>query len=315
MKNKHRMYACTISVLLLLMLMGCQKADKKDAALTHIYYVDNGGTLLKKEAYEFREEGNETQVEQMLDALQKEPDSAKYKSVFPKGVTIVRFELNEENLDIYFNRDYGEMKKADEVLLRAAVVQSVVQIEGIDYVSFYVEGVPLTDSEGESVGYMHGDNFVKNTGSSLHSYQLAKIPLYFSNRKGDKLVKEEMSIRYNSNMSVEKLIVEQLIKGPSTQEYQATILPETKVLGVSVKDNICYVNLDENFVSPNYTNANYSMDSQVCIYSIVNSIVDAGTASQVQISVNGETNVQFRGSVDLSKPFSRNLDIVEEITK
>lgn len=95
---------------------------------------------------------------------------------------------------------------------------------------------------------MMPDDFVQNTGSTLHSYQVRDLTLYFANEKGDALVPETVSVRYNSNLSVEKLIVEQLIKGPSQEGERAVVPPETQVLGVSSRDGICYVNLDQEFL-------------------------------------------------------------------
>ncbi len=86
------------------------------------------------------------------------------------------------------------------------------------------------------------------------------------------------------------------------------IPPETKVIGVSVKDGVCYVNLNESFM-----NNTYVTDPRITVYAIVNSIVDGGACSQVQISVNGESNIEYMGSVDLSKPLSREQDFVESI--
>ena len=43
----------------------------------------------------------------------------------------------------------------------------------------------------------------------------------------------------------------------------------------------------------------------------MNSIVEGGNASKVQILVNGEANVKYQETIDFSEPFSRNLDIVE----
>lgn len=309
MRNKRWtcMYIMGSVLLTAIIISGCQKVEQKEQSAAYIYYVNNTRTTLEKEAYETQNKPVRDEVALILEKLQASPESSSLKSAFPKGVAIENFKLKKGKLDIYFNQDYEELKKSDEVLLRAAVVQSVVQVKGVEYVSFFAGENPIKDSAGNLVGYMQADDFVKNTGSSLHTYQLARLQLYFANKKGDKLVKEEVSIRYNSNMSVEKLIVEQLIKGPAVQEHQPTLPPETKVLGVSTKDNICYVNFDESFL-----NAGYSTDTKICIYAIVNSIVDAGAASQVQISVNGETDVQLQGNVDLSKPFSRDLDIVEE---
>ncbi len=202
------------------------------------------------------------------------------------------------------------MKPAEEVLLRAAIVQTLEQIRQIEYVGFFVENQPLADSAGNEIGYMGREYFLQYKGSSLHLYQLGDLKLYFVNENGDKLVQEEVSVRYNSNISTERLIIDQLIKGPAGNGLQPVIPPETKVIGVSVKDAVCYVNLDEGFL-----NNTCVTDPQLTVYAIVNSIVDGGACSQVQISVNGESNLEYMGSVNLSKPLSRDQDFVEDINK
>ena len=157
---------------------------------------------------------------------------------------------------------------------------------------------------------MNHDSFVENTGSSIHTYQEGSLHLFFANETGDKLTEEIVSVRYNSNMSVEKLITEQLIKGPSMEGAYPTLPPETKILGVSVRDGICYVNFDEGFLD-----MDYKISPQVRIYSVVNSIVAGGETGQVQILVNGKADATYQGSVGLEKPLSRNLEIVEEKKK
>lgn len=77
-------------------------------------------------------------------------------------------------------------------------------------------------------------------------------------------------------------------------------------MGVSVKDHICYVNLDEDFL-----NNTCPVDPRLTIYAIVNSIVGAGNVSEVQISVKGETDLKYMSSIDLSKPLSGDLTLVE----
>ncbi len=46
--------------------------------------------------------------------------------------------------------------------MRAAIVQSLLQIDGIDAVSVRVEGEPLKDDEGNEVGLMNEDDIVDN---------------------------------------------------------------------------------------------------------------------------------------------------------
>lgn len=294
-------------VLGIMMLAGCRRGKEPDIGRCRIYYVDTEETQLVEEYYNLKGSSVEEKIQEVIELLNDIPDTIDCKSVFISGVEVERWELQETKLNLYFNKRYSKLDKPSEILLRAAAVQSLVQISGVDYICFYVGEKPLTDKDGREIGYMRAEDFVQNTGSSLHSFQTADLRLYYSNQKGDKLSEEEVSVRYNSNMSIEKLIVEQLIKGPSSEDKKAVIPAGTKILSVSVKDNICYVNFDEGFLK-----IADKVNPKITIYALVNSIIDGGEANQVQILVNGEANITYRETIDLSKPLSRKADLIEE---
>ena len=90
--------------------------------------------------------------------------------------------------------------------------RTLTQVEGVDSVEFFVGDKPLARKDGTAVGPMTAEEFIQNTGSSLHSYQVGNFSLYFAGKEG-KLVREAVEVRYNSNISAEKQIIEQLIKG------------------------------------------------------------------------------------------------------
>ena len=100
-----------------------------------------------------------------------------------------------------------------------------------------------------------------------------------------------------------------LIAGPDAEneELYPVINPATKVLGVTVKDGTCYVNLDNGFLTQTY-----NVSAEVQIYSIVNSLVELSNINKVQIAVNGNTDMIFREKISLSNVFDRNLDLVYE---
>lgn len=296
-----------VLILSLLLLAGCGKNSGENAADTCIYYVNVDGTGLVKEDYELKETDMKKAIELILGEMTGEPESIDYKSAFPDGINVKKWTFKDGKLVFSFGEKYKEMDTTSELLLRAALVQTFTQIEGINYVEIYVGEKPLTDQAGEEIGAMGSEFFVQNTGSSLHSTQVGEIKLYFANESGDKIVEEDRIVRYNSNMSIEKLIIEELMEGPEIGLSQQTISSDCKLLGVSVKDRICYVNFDESFL-----NGIHPFDPKLTIYSIVNSIVENGSANQVQFLVNGETDVKYHETVDLSKPFSRDLDIVEK---
>ena len=86
-----------------------------------------------------------------------------------------------------------------------------------------------------------------------------------------------------------------------------TINPETGVVSVSIKDGICYVNLDQNFLTQVY-----NVTSEVTIYSITNSLIELGGVNQVQIMVEGESNLMYREKISLDTLFERNLELIEK---
>lgn len=305
--SRKRCYTIVCILLCLSLMAGCRKGKEPEEGESFICYVNTEDTALVKEKYEMKGENAEEKVQNLLNAMQKEPDSIEYKSVFPEKLKIQDWTLSDKKLEIHFNSTYEKLSAAKEVLLKAAVVQTLSQLSEVEYVCFFIENSPLTDNLGKEVGYMRAEDFVQNTGSLLYSYQVGELKLYFANEQGNAMITENISVRYNSNTSIEKLIVEQLLKGPSKEGLYPVIPPETKVLGVSVKDNVCYVNLDEGFLNNTYT-----IDPKITIYAIVNSIVDGGASSQVQILVNGESDITYMGTVDLSKPLSRDQNLVEE---
>ncbi len=285
-----------IGVLLAILfcVLQCACGVQDNTAGMYVYYLNADGNALLQETYP------KTNVEGALEKL-------KSHSVLPKEVEVEKYKLSTGYLDIYFNSAYAELSKSTEVLVRAAIVQTMVQIDNVSFVSFYVDGQALTDSDGNAIGMMRAEDFVQSTGSSMESYQTTDLTLYFANKDGKQLSSSKKTeIRYNVNTSIERLVVEQLIKGTSASGTQSTVPKSTKILGVSVKEGICYVNLDSKFVTDSY-----DISPEVVIYSIVNSIIENGSVTKVQILIDGASDVVFKNTIDLSRPLEWNATLLE----
>lgn len=308
MKRKKDVSFLLVLLLAFGPLSGCGRGEQVKQSGFGLYYLSADKTDLVKVSAEKEGKTKEEQIKHVLDVLQKpKEESEDYQSPFIKDVSVKEFEVDGKQVDLSFNEKYRSLDTTEEVLLRAAVVKSLVQISGIQYVSFYIEREPLLRSDKMPVGLMSSEDFVQNVGSSLHFYQSTSLTLYFANKAGDGLVKETVNnVRYNSNISMERLVIEQLLKGPSSSGAYETLPANTKILSVSTKDQICYVNFDQELM-----NMKSNVKPEILIYSIVNSIVESGTAGQVQISINGESDIRFGQSVPLDQPLSRNLDLVE----
>ena len=283
---------------------GCGAKEKDEYAYT-VSYVDSEQTQTVQVGYEPQSVTADGQIREFLEMLATDTDTVEYVKAIPEGVNIRGWALEDTCLELDFNSAYSKLDSITEILCRLAIVRTMTQIDGVASVRFTVAGEPLKDNKGNTVGRMTNDSFVENPGEQINSFQNATIDLYFSNEAGDGLVKETQEVYYNSNISMEKLVLEHLIAGPKSDDAKKTLPNETKLINVAVVDGSCYVNLDENFL-----NQDYSIQEPIVIYSIVNSLAYLDNIQRVQISINGDTSRTYRDSFPLSEMYEPDFSYV-----
>ncbi len=296
-----------IAVLLsLLLFCGCSGSEQSEDVL-QISYLDQEQTKIVRHEYEPEAADGDTKqlIAELIDVLSSDSGDVELVRPIPEGVQVTDQSLEDGDLKIYFNDAYHNMDAVHEILCRLALVQTLTQIDGVDCLEFYVEDEPLSDSNGKLVGQMTQDDFVVNPGEQINSIQHATIELYFSNAAGDGLVLETQRVYYNSNVSLEKLVIEHLLAGPRSEVAIASIPAETKLVNVSVTDRICYVNFDEGFFTQNY-----NISEPVVIYSLVDSLTALPHIDKVQIAVNGDTSGVYRESMQLGTIYEEDLSYV-----
>ena len=291
-----KLICMTLLCLLGIFLIGC--GSKDEGIEMTLFYINSDENSLVEEEYKLKGETKKEQVEELVAVLSNADHNVNYHAAIPQEAPVEAIRVKEKQVELVFAEGYKNLQKGREVLLRAAVVKTLVQVPGVNFVSFYIGENPLTTSAGAIVGFMRAEDFVQNTGSALKNYQSTDLTLFFANKEGTGLIMEtRKNVHYSINTSVEKLVVEQLMKGTSAEGSNPTIPSSVQLLGVSVKDGVCYVNFDSSFA-----NGGYNQAPEVTIYSIVNSIIANGNVMKVQILVEGSSDVDFMGTFDLSQP-------------
>ncbi len=311
MKIKARLVFMLI--LLALFGTGCRNSEESKEKQYDIFYLDRNENHISAIPYETVTPKTEKEflVKELLMQLGTQTEDIDHKPVIV-DFTVKDCIFHESQITLNLSKEYELLGSTKEVLVRAAIVKTLTQVEGIELVTIQVEGRNLVDATGNTVGVMSADTFIDNTGEDMKKYEEVTLTLYFANATGDKLIKVNRTMRYNTNISLEKLVVEQLVYGPVDQKGKEnstlvfpTLSSETKIISVSIKDGICYVNLNNTFLSL----AN-NVTADTAIYSLVNSLTELPGVLKVQLAVDGETEVKL-GDKTLSTLFERNLNMIQ----
>lgn len=310
-RNKLRLFTlpsflCIVLSIFTLLLTGCAKeADESNVAPSgsiRVFYLNNEETKLEAQDIPI-EEDVEADIDLCLEMLSTLPNKTGVKSPIGSfGFEVVSYTVDGFKVTLDFSSKYLEMSKTTEVLVRAAIVKTLVSIDTVRYVAFTVDGNPLLDSNGMVIGKMSGKTFIYNDGNAINTYDEVVVKLYFANEDGSGIIGAYRDKFYSTNVPLELFVVEEMIAGPSGQieGLYATINPETNVLNVSTSDGVCYVNLDSGFM-----NSVNDVSLELAAYSLVNSLTELPAVDKVQILVNGEVPAIFQTST-----FEYNPDVV-----
>lgn len=274
-----------------------------------IYYLNASMTKLAPQEYQTGTRGQEELIQELMEQFLNVPNDVDRQVALSDKVGYLGYRQEDRVLFLYFDAGYGNrinMNATREILCRAALAKTMTQIDGIDYISIYVADQPLLDSDGSPVGVMADSDFIEGI-SDINSYEKSQLTLFFADQTGERLVEEDRAVVHSINTSLERLIVEELIKGPQVQGHYQTLPGDAKLLNVSIHENVCYINFNTAFL-----NNTLAVKEYIPVYSIVNSLSEISTVSKVQIAVNGSQDVMFRDSISLNEQFERNLEIGAE---
>lgn len=289
-----------LAILCGMMLVACGEQKEGGENILQVYYVSNSETKVEVHPHAMESTEPTEQMDELIQCLSTNPEKLEYKAPFTMGFQLLGIKYAEGKVQLDVDAAYLELPNITQILVRAAIVRTLTQLDNITYVGITVEGNQLYDSMGSLVGWMNAEQFINNDGNEINTYEQVRVKLYFASEDGTNLIAAYREKHYSTNTPLERFVVEELIAGPTIEGLYPSINPTTKIISVMTKDGICYVNLDENFLT---VQGNVSTD--VSVYSIVNSLVELSNINKVQILINGEVPASFA-----SATFERNLDIV-----
>lgn len=289
-----------------LLLCACNKEDSsagpEDAVVfdlsSDMTYIEEAKSSLSGD------EDLSGQVGQLLQRLIDGPEKDRVRSAIPEEITSITYIIGHQTVNVNFDEAFNDVSPMRRVLCEAAVVKTLCQLDNVYAVSFSVNSNPLCDSKNIPVGLLTPDSFVENEGAMINAYERAQLTLYFADETGQNLVEKTESVTYNGNISMDRLVVDNVIAGPRSTDAFATIDPATTVNSVTTQDGVCYVNLSRDFL-----NKTSNISDEVIVYSLVNSLTELGNVNKVQLLIDGSKDESL-GAYDFSTQFERDLELI-----
>ncbi len=305
-----RFLSLLVIMAMMTLTVGCEQEEEYENVYPTedeyvLFFVSNDSTSLVPKVAKFdKSESVRAQMNKMINRLTADISAMDYKSCLPQNVSYLSGQLEEKSATINLSSGFYEAPKSTALLCEAAFVKSLTQIDGIDNVSFAVGSQPLMNGE-QVVGALTADSFADSDARNDVN-QVQYVTIYFTNVTGDRLEPIRIPINVSGHNSAEKLVLERLIAGTTERGYYNTIPKDTKLLSVSTKDGICYVDFSKEFM----TMPENVLD-QTVIYSVVNSLCELSTVSKVSFTIEGEQQELYNGNVVFNQLFERNLDLVD----
>lgn len=297
--------------LLALLLTGC--SEKSGGSTQYqVYYVSTSGTKLVEESYTPESSTSPREVtEELLEKMGRPQVGSDHVKALPDEVKVEHCVLKAREVDVDFNEAYNDMDPVREILVRAAFVNTLIQVSNVEQVVITVNGEDLVDEAGDVVGGMTAESFIDTKGDGINSYQNATLSLYFADSDGSLIEREMRNVHYSSNSTLEKVILEELIKGPVNAKLQAVLPAETKVLSVQTEGGTCTVNFDSAFNAAPSSESNVTAETS--LYAAVDALIDTAGVREVIIQIEGSQETPYRDEIDLTQPFTKREDLIHQV--
>ncbi len=295
--------AAIISLFLVILLIpGCKSDDESRIS---VYYINENGTGLYPVSESIESGDTDYMVRTLFDRLSQVVEDEDYHAPIVGDLTVDDYTIEDGRLTITFSMSYMDLTPTSKALLRASVVLTMQQVEGVDEVAFYYGANPVTDAAGVPLGPQTTDSFIYDYGQAQSQMEQTTLSLYYATEDGNNISQVNRNVHYSISQPLEQVVMQYLAESPGVEGLMSAIPEGTNVLSVVTSDGTCYITLD-----PTFLNLPEGESREVSIYSIVNSLCALDAVDRVQIIIEGTGNAAVSDDA-VSGTYKRNDTIVK----
>ena len=290
---------------LLLFTTACSNISKPQKSVV-IYFANASGTDLAAVELDVSKKTAAELPRYVMEKLLAGPTDAGMSRAINTGTALLSITTDKTLVTIDLSKEFYHDEGIHDILAIASIVKSLCSINSIDQVQITVERQPFVTAGGEELGILKEGDIVFDADALAQDE--SNITLYFSDLNAEFLVSEIRRVKVRRGEALEKLVVEELIAGPKSNQNGRTVPQETKIRSIEIKDNVCFVNLSTEFVTKNVVG---STAERLTIFSIVNSLTELSGIDKVQFLIEGKKKDVYQHML-FNEPFSRDVSMIQK---
>lgn len=246
-------------------------------------------------AYPLDESGDDA-VRTAVELLLEGPRSEHLFRTIPKGTLLKDSYVSNETVYLDFTKEFNKLSNTKDA---AKAVKSLCltmgSIPGIDRVQVFVEGQPLSEIQGVSMGQIMEHRWVNYYGEDN---QGTKFMVYYTDC--DYLYMVPITYLSESSEGVPRAAVARLLEGPNTNTLRSTAIPGIRLLNIAIKEGVAYIDFSKEVTA-------FGEDVEAekrFVESLLLTLGQFSDVKSVQIMVEGKIQEYLSGSVIIGVPLS-----------
>ena len=308
MKYKNLILPAAVIVILAVILLTitlCTGDRAKNRYDAELYFNNEKQTAIEAESRTIRYTTRQELMERIVGELIKGPESAKsHRVIAPDTKLLSVGGVEEGELIVNFSKEFRTGDEKDDVLAVYSVVKSLCAVRGIHSVKVVVDGADIQSEDGSIIGFLTDQDI--NLSTDTYNSEMREVTLYFPSGESGGLSREIRSIRVTDQQPLAQYVINELIKGPQSDNLYASLVSDTKIHSVEIMNGICFVNFTANFIEKNTGSAE---QERLTIASVVDSLTELENIDRVQILIDGMRADNF-GSINIFGLFARDESVI-----
>lgn len=272
-----------LALALCLLLSGCslpfsfgEAEDVNTMAVYRVYTGDEGGALIRAEECVL-DDGVQGDAALALSLLCAESEQSDLRCALPEGVSLEDWSLEGSVATLSFSENFREAPDMEKTAAAFCAALTLCNLDEVDAVTICADGEILFQ------GLVADDALLEDRDSDPYTRRLR---LYFADAEGRYLVSEYHSLSLDEDSSLERYVVEELLRGPNDPSLRPAIPAGTKLLSCVTEGGVCTVDLSREFLDNRPQTA---LGERLAIYAIVNSLGVLADVESVRILCEGQS--------------------------